>query len=173
MARRALLSNIFLLVLALSAGFGWAWWHYRQEIVMSKLADGTQVCSLSQTQVMTDARFPRPRALRVDGIAVFTVPAAPEHLVIRSRLMRMSVAGPARVVVMANASERGEQVQVIRGRVTVSKNYPSPHDDADQLGGGEMSMVNQDIDLMEKETFRPAEIARTLPPSLVHRCALD
>ena len=46
------------------------------------------------------------------------------------------------------------------GEVIVSKSYPSSYRVPDDLHGGEMSMVNQTIDLMEKENVDPPSLAR-------------
>jgi hypothetical protein len=48
---------------------------------------------------------------------------------------------------------------VLSGEVIVSKNYPSSYRVPDDLHGGEMSMVNETIDLMEKENVDPASLA--------------
>jgi len=76
---------------------------------------------------------------------------------IRSRLLRLTVAGATQFHVVARSRESGEQVEVLSGNVTAYKNYPSPYADPDRLGAGDVSMVNRSIDLMEKEHLSSAE----------------
>jgi transmembrane sensor len=51
-------------------------------------------------------------------------------------------------------------VEVLYGRVRAAKSFASPFSEPDILVGGEMSMVNRSIDLMEKETFDRTELIR-------------
>jgi transmembrane sensor len=88
-----------------------------------------------------------------------SVVAGHSALVLRSRLMVLTVPGAARIHVVARAREAGEQVEVLNGTVAAAKNYPSKDSTPDELGPGEMSMVNQSIDLQEKEKMNETELA--------------
>jgi hypothetical protein len=88
-----------------------------------------------------------------------SVVAGRSALVLRSRLMVLTVPGAARIHVVARAREAGEQVEVLEGTVTAVKNYPSAYSTPDDLVAGEMSMVNQSIDLQEKEKMNEKEFA--------------
>ena len=66
--------------------------------------------------------------------------------------------GDSALRLTAYSRETGEQVQVVCGDVLARKNYPSRFDEPDRLAAGQMSMVNQTIDLMEKENFKPGEV---------------
>lgn len=123
-----------------------------------RLIDGTDAFFLSDTRVEPAATYPQPREIRVDGDAFLRVPAASAPLIVRTRLLVLTVMGDSALRVKAYWKQTGEQVEVLSGRVQAKKSYPSSYSAPDELSGGEMSMVNQTIDLMEKETFDPAPL---------------
>jgi hypothetical protein len=84
--------------------------------------------------------------------------AVADPLIVRSRLLKLIVTGPSTLRIVARSHETGEQVEVLSGHVVAYKNYPSSYAEPDHLQAGEMSMVNQTIDLMEKEKFDPATL---------------
>jgi len=47
---------------------------------------------------------------------------------------------------------------VLNGEVIASKSYPSPYRIPDDLHGGEMSMVNETLDLIDKETIEVSSL---------------
>jgi ferric-dicitrate binding protein FerR (iron transport regulator) len=124
------------------------------------LADGTEVFFLSDTRVEPTNTYPQPREIRVDGDAFLRVTAGAAPLVVRTRLLVLTVSGESALRVKAYWKQTGEQVEVLSGHVQARKSYPSTYSDPDQLAGGEMSMVNQTIDLMEKERFDPAPLRK-------------
>ena len=119
--------------------------------------DGTEALVTAGSIIEPAAGFPRPHELRADGEFFLTVPEGPTPLIVRSRLLILTITGPSALRLTARSHETGEQVEVVSGRVVAKKNYASNYAEPDDLGPGEMSMVNQTIDLMEKETFDPAE----------------
>jgi hypothetical protein len=102
---------------------------------------------------------PGRRVATLDGECWVSVVAGRSALVLRSRLMVLTVPGAARIHVVARAREAGEQVEVLEGTITAVKNYPSTYSTPDELVAGEMSMVNQSIDLQEKEKMNEKEFA--------------
>lgn len=124
-----------------------------------RLADGTEVFyrSDTDTHIHPAASFPHPRSLAVNGDAYLIVPAGAGPMTLTSRLLRLTINGNTELRITAYARDSGEQVQVLCGDVVASKNYSSQFSEPDHLVRGEMSMVNQNIDLMEKETFNPRE----------------
>jgi hypothetical protein len=122
------------------------------------LSDGTEAYFLSDTRVEPATTYPHPRELRVDGDAFLRVPASSGPLIVRTRLFVLTVTGDSALRVKAYWKQTGEQVEVLSGNVQAKKSYPSPYSEPDMLTGGEMSMVNQTIDLMEKEKFDPAPL---------------
>jgi len=125
-----------------------------------RLADGTEAFFLSDTRVEPAATYPQPREIRVDGDAFLRVPAVSGPLIVRTRLLVLTITGESALRVKAYWKQTGEQVEVLSGHVQAKKSYPSTYSEPDELSGGEMSMVNQTIDLMEKEKFDPAPLRR-------------
>ena len=67
--------------------------------------------------------------------------------------------GGSRFHVAADRSKPGEEVDLLKGKLKAKKSYHSTTDnEPETLVGGEMVMINQDIDLMEKEKLSPAEL---------------
>ena len=116
------------------------------------LGDGTIASLGADTRLLALAGFPSRRELSLDGEALLKVPAGGQPLIVRTRLMHLEVRAPSTLALTAWSRETGEEVEVLSGEVIVSKSYASPYRVPDDLHGGEMSMVNRTIDLMEKET---------------------
>jgi len=117
-----------------------------------RLADGTEVYFLSNTKVIPANSYPRPREIKIDGEAFLRVPPAAEPLVVRSRLMVLTITGRTALRVTARSHETGEEADVLYGHVEAKKAYPSRQNEPDTLLAGEEVMVNETIDLQEKET---------------------
>ncbi|MGH8211052.1 MAG: hypothetical protein ACRETH_11485 [Steroidobacteraceae bacterium] len=117
-----------------------------------RLSDGTEVFYLSNTSIEPASSYPRTREIKVDGEAFIRAPAAAQPLIIRSRLMVLAVTGSSALRVTAHANETGEEADVLYGHVEARKAYPSRQNDPDTLLAGEEVMVNETIDLQEKET---------------------
>jgi len=120
--------------------------------VYLRLADGTEVFHLSNTRIVPAAGFPASREIRIDGEAFLRTPAGARPLVVRTRLLLLTVSGGTAVRVIARSSETGEEADVLSGRVAAKKAYSSPQNEVDVLSAGEEVMVNETIDLQEKET---------------------
>jgi hypothetical protein len=125
---------------------------------MLRLSDGTEVYCRRGTSVTPAATFPDPREIRLDGEVYLRVSDRGGPLVVRSRLMVLAADGGSDLRVMAYASQGGEEVEVLRGRVVARKAYPSRFSEPETLGPGDMVMVNREIDLMEKETWAPEDV---------------
>jgi FecR protein len=117
-----------------------------------RLGDGTEVFYLSNTSVQPATSYPRTRELRIDGEAFVRAKAGPQPLIIRTRLMLLTVTGASALRVTARSNETGEEADVLYGHVEARKGYPSHQNEPDTLLAGEEVMVNQTIDLQEKET---------------------
>ena len=124
------------------------------------LTDGTEVFFRGDTRIVAAETDPRSREVRVNGDAFFRTPEAPTSLVVRTRLLVLTITGASAFRVTAYTKQSGEQVDVLYGRVEASKAYPSVHRDPEILSGGEFTMINDSVDLMEKERFDPAELRR-------------
>ena len=117
-----------------------------------RLGDGTEVFFLSNTKVQPANSYPRVREIKIDGEAFIRAPAAELPLVIRTRLLTLTVLDRSALRVTARSSETGEEADVLYGRVEAKKAYPSRQNEPDTLLAGEIVMVNETIDLQEKET---------------------
>lgn len=117
-----------------------------------RLADGTEVFYVSNTSVQPAGSYPRRRELKIDGEAFVRASAGEQPLIIRTRLMVLTVTGSSAVRVIAHSNETGEEADVLYGHVEARKAYPSPQNEPDTLLAGEEVMVNETIDLQEKET---------------------
>jgi ferric-dicitrate binding protein FerR (iron transport regulator) len=123
-----------------------------------RLSDGTEALFLGDTKVEPSRSYPQPRELRVDGDAFIRTGSFPTPLLVRTRLLLLTIKSNTALRVTAFSKEDGEQVQVLYGQVQANKSYPSTYSQPDMLGAGEMSMINRTIDLMEKDRFDPAEV---------------
>jgi hypothetical protein len=133
---------------------------------MLRLTDGTEVFFLSNTKVYPANSYPRVREIKIDGEAFIRVPATAQPLIVRTRLLVLTVTDRSALRVTARSSETGEEADVLYGHVEAKKAYPSRQNDPDTLLAGEIVMVNETIDLQEKETTDVASL-RTWSESLI------
>ncbi len=135
-------------------------WHASAEPTprSMRLADGVEIFFLTGAVAEPAASYPNPREIRLDGDFFLRVPEAPAPLILRSRLLILTVSGKAALRVTAYAKEAGEQAEVLHGHVKAQKSYPSTYAEPDLLSDGQMTLINRDIDLMEKETADAAAL---------------
>jgi ferric-dicitrate binding protein FerR (iron transport regulator) len=119
---------------------------------VAHLADGTEVFYLSNTSVQPVASYPHQREIKIDGEAFIRAADAAQPLIVRTRLMVLTVTGASGLRVTARSNETGEEADVLYGHVEAKKAYPSRQNESDTLLAGEEVMVNETIDLQEKET---------------------
>ncbi len=119
---------------------------------LMSLADGTEIFYLSDTQIAPSIDYPKTRELRIDGEAFVRVSAGAQPLTIRTRLMVLKVTGATALRVTAHSNETGEEADVLFGHVEATKAYASRENEPDILLDGQEVMVNETIDLQEKET---------------------
>ena len=99
------------------------------------------------------------REVKLDGEAAFTVSHdGGSPFIVHTRNLHIHVLG-TRFRVDAYASNAGEEVDLLAGKLKVIKSYHSSTDNAEEiLDAGDMVMINRDIDLMEKEKMNPTEL---------------
>jgi hypothetical protein len=119
---------------------------------MVRLADGLEAYFRTDSKLFPAQGYPNPRELRVDGDFFIRAPEGNMPLTVRSRLLVLKVTGRTSFRITAYSREAGEQVEVLNGHIEARKSYPSSYSQPDQLDAGQMTMINRDIDLMEKET---------------------
>lgn len=119
---------------------------------MQRLADGLEAYYRTDSKLYPSSGYPNPRELRVDGDFFIRAPQGASPLIVRSRLLVLKVTGQTSFRITAYSHEAGEQVEVLEGHIEARKSYPSHYSEPDLLDAGQMTMINKDIDLMEKET---------------------
>lgn len=123
------------------------------------LTDSTTIWMLDKSATITPANgYPQKREANVDGDMYIEVTDASKPLILKSRLLVMTVMSKASFRVIAWAKEAGEEVQVLSGTIKVAPNYKSQFNTPDTLQGNQMVMINKDIDLMEKEKYDATEL---------------
>jgi len=117
-----------------------------------QLADGTQIYYLSDTRIDPAPTYPTVREVKIDGEAFVRATGNEQPLVIRTRLMVLKITGSSALRVTAHSNEAGQEADVLYGRVEATKAYASTQNEPDILLAGQEVMVNETIDLQEKET---------------------
>lgn len=126
------------------------------------LPDSTHVILNPESVVRVPKAFHGPaRQVVLDGDACFETstyrsgPARP--FIVQTRMLLLQTRDTLNEAtifrVSAFSRDAGESAQVLSGKVIVHKGYPSRDNGPETLGPGNMVMINQTIDLMEKETF--------------------
>lgn len=119
------------------------------------LPDSTHLILNPNTQVHIAKNFGTGhRELYLDGDAYFEVPPAQGGSSLTIHTKELTLVSPlASARISAFAKDEGESAEVLNGKVLVQKAYTSKDHEPEVLGQGDMVMINQTIDLMEKETF--------------------
>jgi ferric-dicitrate binding protein FerR (iron transport regulator) len=143
-------------------------------LILSTLPDGTLVLKRPLTVLRPSRLFNKDdRTIELDGEALFIVGSfSGKPFIIHTRNLVITVQAPAtRLHVDAYASSPGEEVDLLEGKLRVTKSYHSSTDNEPEvLMAGDMVMINRDIDLMEKEKLEPAErkaVEKRFPMPLV------
>ena len=127
-----------------------------------RLPDGSSLIVFPNTSITTGKGFGKDnRNLEVDGEVIVEVSGTgAKPFVVHTRDLVIEVLeGAARFHIEASRSKPGEETDLLEGRLRVRKSYHSDTDNEPEvLAGGEMVMINRDIDLMEKEQLSPAEL---------------
>ena len=149
--QRVLLAAIAVLCASVAGALAYRAYRAPAPRLMS-LADGTEIFYLSDTRVAPSSSYPNTREIQIDGEAFVRASAGAQPLIIRSRLMVLKVTGASGLRVTARSNETGEEADVLFGHVEATKAYLSRENEPDILLDGEEVMVNETIDLQEKET---------------------
>jgi transmembrane sensor len=124
------------------------------------LPDGTKLIMHAGTTLRVSDKFSRgEREVWLEGDAMFEVNAeAGKPFILHTRNLLIQVLG-TKFRVDAKKDEAGEEVDLISGKLKVSKTYHSDTDnEPETIQTGEMVMINRDIDLMEKEKMNGTEL---------------
>lgn len=103
-----------LLTIGLALVAGQIWWQHRFPTTRAvALPDGSMAYFQSGTSVHVRQLAPGSLELNVDGVLFLRVPKT--ELMVRSRLLRLMITGPAEVRISARAKDTGEEVGVAQG----------------------------------------------------------
>jgi ferric-dicitrate binding protein FerR (iron transport regulator) len=106
------------------------------------------------------------RSLLLDGDAFFNVTPATDTFTVTTDKLRSTVLGTA-FRMRSFASQHGATVYLLHGKIRVGKSYHSTTDNQPEiLERGQMILANNEIDLMEKETYQPEELEAWLSDTL-------
>lgn len=105
--------------------------------------------------------------LYLDGDAFFKIDDSIDSPVVIHTGMLNLITSHSFFRVMAHQKDPGQTVEVLRGKMIAEKAYPSEFPDTELLQGGEMVMINRDIDLMEKETFDTTRLSSWLLGNII------
>ncbi|HEV9035108.1 MAG TPA: hypothetical protein VGQ51_00755 [Puia sp.] len=99
------------------------------------------------------------KELSLDGEAWFDIIRG--RVTLHTRDMVVEVLWAGRFHAEAFRARPGEEIDLLEGRIRAKKSYHSDTDnEEEELGPGEMVMINRDIDLMEKEKLNAAELEK-------------
>ena len=131
------------------------------------LPDGSQVVLMDGTMIIVSKEFGKEgRDVEIDGQGLFVVRASgmgDKPFVVHTGNLIIQVldttgAAGSRFAVEAVRKQPGEEADLLDGKLRVTKSYHSDTDnEPEELGGGDMVMINREIDLMEKEKMTGPE----------------
>ncbi|WEK35624.1 MAG: FecR domain-containing protein [Candidatus Pseudobacter hemicellulosilyticus] len=122
------------------------------------LADSSRVILLEGAKLNPHQQFPANRQVKADGDMIFDVRGSARPFVVRTRLLVLTAEGPCVFRIVAYSHESGEEVQVLKGTVRAAKSYKSDFPEPDTLRNQQLLMINDTIDLMEKENDDRTEL---------------
>ncbi|QEC44075.1 hypothetical protein [Pseudobacter ginsenosidimutans] len=100
------------------------------------------------------------RLVEADGDMIFVIHKKDIPFVVNTRILQLKVLKPGIFRVEAFRVDNGEKVDVLEGVVRAQKRYKSPFPEPDTVRSSEMVMINDKIDLMEKEKEDLAQFAQ-------------
>lgn len=95
-----------------------------------------------------------------DGDMVFMIGQKDVPYTVHTRILQLTVLKPSVFRVEAFHKDNGEKVDVLEGEVRAAKRYKSQFPEPDTVRKSEMVMINDQIDLMEKEKEDLTDFAR-------------
>lgn len=100
------------------------------------------------------------KLVEADGDMVFVIGKKDIPFTVHTRILQLTVLKPGVFRVEAYRKDNGEKVDVLEGVVRAAKRYQSQFPEPDTVRNSEMVMINDKIDLMEKEKEDLTEFAR-------------
>jgi ferric-dicitrate binding protein FerR (iron transport regulator) len=137
-----------------------------------RLADSSIVILNAGSRLLVPANFPQGgRELILDGEGFFDASHHPagQPFIVKTDKLTITALGTA-FKIRSFAAQPGATAYLLNGKVKVAKTYHSTTDNQPEiLERGQMVLANKEIDLMEKETYDPAELEAWLQGELRFR----
>lgn len=128
------------------------------------LPDGAAVILNGSTTLLVPDNFAQTHAVILDGEAYFNTP---HTLKVVTNILTITTDSAA-FRIRCFEQQQGATAYLGTGKVVVNKSYHSSTDNNPEvLEHGNMVLANKEIDLMEKETYKPEELAVWLTGKLV------
>lgn len=115
------------------------------------LPDSSRILILHKVSFNSSETSNNGHTIKMDGDMFFDIRHQQGPFMVHTRLLNLSVTGPAAFRVIAYSKEEGEEVQVLYGNIVAKKSYKSDFPEPEILGKNNLLMINKSIDLMEKE----------------------
>ncbi|SFW62760.1 FecR family protein [Chitinophaga sancti] len=128
------------------------------------LPDSTEVLLNGKSTVLVPDNYTQTHTLLLDGEAWFNTPHA---LKVVTNILTLSSTTATSFRIRCFEAQQGATAYLGSGTIQAAKSYHSTTDNqAETLGIGNMVLANKEIDLMEKETYQPAELDQWLKGEL-------
>lgn len=128
------------------------------------LPDSTEVLLNGKSTVLVPDNYAQTHTLLLDGEAWFNTR---HNLKVVTNILTITNTAPAAFRIRCFEVQQGATAYLGSGTVLAAKSYHSTTDNqSETLGIGNMVLANKEIDLMEKETYQPAELERWLKGEL-------
>ncbi len=122
-----------------------------EPVKADSLLRASQIIFIDKDNDLRDTLVKREKVMRVSGDFFFVIKQEDTPLHLRTRLIDVQVDQPSEFRVSAYDADRGESIEVIKGYLRVAKTYKSPWPEPDTLRDSSLYMINDSIDLSEKE----------------------
>lgn len=128
------------------------------------LPDSTEILLNGNSTLLVPDNYAKTHILLLDGEAWISSKNA---IKLVTNILTITSTAPAAFRIRCFEAQQGATAYLGSGTVQVAKSYHSTTDNqAETLGIGNMVLANKEIDLMEKETYQPAELEHWLKGEL-------
>lgn len=128
------------------------------------LPDSTAILLNGNSTLLVPDNYAQTHTLLLDGEAWISTKHA---IKLVTNILTITNNAPASFRIRCFEAQQGATAYLGSGTVQVAKSYHSTTDNqAETLGIGNMVLANKEIDLMEKETYQPAELDHWLKGEL-------
>ncbi len=124
------------------------------------LLHNSRVLYIDPASRLHDTTVSRQQVLWVNGDVFLDISKEDVPLKLRTRLIDILVAEPSEFRISGYDADRGQSIEVIRGSVRAAKSYESPWPEPDTLRDHNLYMINDSIDLSEKERLDNPSLVR-------------